>query len=133
MESLEIILSLAGAALGLLVTSATFIVKFLKKSNAKKAAEQVIEICNAILPYIEQAEKFVHYTGEEKKEYVMTKANQYALDHGIKFDAEYVGGKVEELISLTKEVNAKESTSGSDSSSATAMPAASKTITIPSR
>ena len=107
--------------------------KFLKKSNAKKAAEQVIEICNAILPYIEQAEKFVHYTGEEKKEYVMTKANQYALEHGIKFDAEYVGGKVEELISLTKEVNAKESTSGSDSSSATAMPAASKTITIPSR
>lgn len=133
MESLEIILSLAGAALGLLVTSATFIVKFLKKSNAKKAAEQVIEICNAILPYIEQAEKFVHYTGEEKKEYVMTKANQYALEHGIKFDAEYVGGKVEELISLTKEVNAKESTSGSDSSSTTAIPAASKTITIPSR
>lgn len=128
MESLEVILSLAGAALGLLVAAATFIVKFLKKSKAKKAAEQVIEIGNAILPYIEQAEKFVHYTGEEKKEYVMTKANQYALENGIEFDAEYIGDKVEELIALTKQVNSKESGETESTKSE-----GSKTITIPAR
>lgn len=128
MESLEVILSLAGAALGLLVTAATFIVKFLKKSKAKKVADQVIEICNAILPYIEQAEKFIHYTGEEKKEYVMTKANQYALENGIEFDSEYIGDKVEELIGLTKQVNAKESVETESTKSME-----SKTITIPAR
>ncbi len=107
MEQLELILSLAGTALGLLVTAMTFIVKFCKSAKAKKIAEQTIEIANAVLPYIKEAEKFVSYSGEEKKEYVMTKANRYAIENGIAFDEEAVSAKVEELISLTRQVNAR--------------------------
>ena len=51
--------------------------KFVKSAKAKKVCEQVIEIGNAVIPYIEQAETFAHYSGEEKKAFVMTKANQY--------------------------------------------------------
>lgn len=116
MENFELIVSLAGTALGLLITAATFIGKFAKSSKAKKVAEQTIEICNAILPYIERAESFVNYSGEEKKEYVMTKANQYAMEKGIKFDEKYISEKVEELIGFTKEVNATESASTTESS-----------------
>lgn len=105
MENLEIILSAAGTALGLLVTTLTFLTKFIRSAKAKKAAEQAIEIANAVLPYIEEAEKLIHYSGEEKKEYVMTKANQFAIDNGIAFDAEDVSAKIEELIGLTKQVN----------------------------
>ena len=47
------------------------------------------------------------YSGEEKKEYVMTKANRYAIENGIAFDEEAVSAKVEELISLTRQVNAR--------------------------
>lgn len=112
MEQLELILSLAGTALGLLVTAMTFIVKFCKSAKAKKIAEQTIEIANAVLPYIEEAEKFVSYSGEEKKEYVMTKANRYAIENGIAFDEEAVSAKVEELISLTKQVNVNNKNSG---------------------
>lgn len=107
MEKLELILSLAGAAIGLLITTLTFVVKFCKSVKARKVAEQTIEIANAVLPYIEQAEKFINFSGEEKKEYVMTKANQYAIAKGIEFDAEAVSNKVEELIFLTKQVNIK--------------------------
>ena len=110
MEMLEVIVSLSGAALGLLITAMTFIVKFCKSAKAKKIAEQTIEIANAVLPYIEQAEKFVSYSGEEKKEYVMTKANQYAIYNGIAFDEAAVSAKVEELISLTKQVNVRKKT-----------------------
>lgn len=109
MENLELILSLAGICVGLIVTVATLIFKYAKSAKARKAAEQTIEICNAILPYIEQAESYVHYSGEEKKEYVMTKANQYAIENGIAFDKQAVSVKVEELVELTKEVNARDS------------------------
>jgi hypothetical protein len=108
MEKLEIILSLSGTGLGLLITAVTFMAKFIKNSKAKKAAESVVEIGNAVLPYIKQAETFINYSGAEKKEYVITKANQFALEHGIRFDAASVAVKVEELVKLTKEVNKRE-------------------------
>ncbi len=108
MEYLEIILSLAGTAVGFLATALTFILKFVKSAKAKKIAEQTVKVGNAVLPYIKQAETFLNYSGQEKKEYVMTKANQYAIEQGITFDAGLIGEKVEELVRLTKEVNKRE-------------------------
>ena len=99
MQELEIILSVAGTAVCLLVTTVTFIMKFVKSTKAKKVCEQVIEIGNAVIP---------HYSGEEKKAFVMTKANQYAIDNGIEFDQQMVSDKIEELVNLTKEVNKRE-------------------------
>ena len=107
MENLELIISLAGTCVGLIRAIATVIVKYAGNAKARKAAEQTIEICNAILPYIEQAESYVHYSGEEKKEYVMTKANRYAIENNIAFDEDAVSEKVEELITLSKEVNVR--------------------------
>jgi hypothetical protein len=108
MENLEIILSSASAAAGLLATSVTFLVKFIKSAKAKKTAENVIKICDAVVPFIEEAEKFVGYGGAAKKEYVLTKANQFAIESGIPFDAELVGEKIEEFVELSKTVNARE-------------------------
>ena len=105
MENLQIILSVAGTALGLLITTVTFLMKFIANSKAKKIAENIIEIGNAMIPYIEQAEGFAHYNGSEKKEYVMTKANQFAIENRIRFDAEATSDKIEELVMLTKQVN----------------------------
>lgn len=108
MESLQLIISLAGTTLGFIITTVTFLAKFIKNAKAKKVAQQTIEICNAVLPYIRQAEALVGYTGEEKKEYVMTKANQYAIEHKIKFDRELIGEEIEKVVKLTKEVNRRE-------------------------
>jgi hypothetical protein len=105
MEYLELFFSLAGAVLSLLITSITFITKFLKSSKAKKLAENILEICNALLPLISQAEKLTNFTGEEKKEYVMTLIRQYALDKKLLFDYQKISNKVDELILLSKEVN----------------------------
>lgn len=107
MENLEIILSVSGAALGLLVTTVTFLSKFIKSAKAKKVAENIIEISNAMIPYIEQAETYLNFSGEEKKEYVMTKANRFAIERGMKFDADAVSDKVEELVALTNQVNTR--------------------------
>ncbi|MDR3319024.1 MAG: phage holin family protein [Clostridiales bacterium] len=106
MENIETILSLAGTAIGLTVTAVTFIAKFLKAANAKKTADGLIAIGNAIIPYIEQAEKFAGYTGAEKKLYVLTKLREFAGQKGIAFDEPQISQRLEELIGLTKEVNA---------------------------
>lgn len=107
LKDLEIMLSLAGTALGLLITVLTFVVKFIKSAKAKKFAEQTIEIGNAVLPFIKEAEKFTAFSGAEKKAYVMTKANQFALENGINFNETQVSEKIEELVTLTKQVNTK--------------------------
>lgn len=107
MQNLNVILSLVGTIAGLIVTAATFLIKFIKNGKAKKIAENIIEIGNAVIPYIKRAEEFAQYTSAEKKEYVMTKANQYAIENGIPFDAAAVDEKIEELVRLTKHVNAR--------------------------
>lgn len=115
MKDLEIILSLAGTVFGLLLTASTFIAKSVKDVRAKKAAEQAVKIGNAVLPFIREAEKFAAYSGAEKKAYVMTKANQFAIESHMPFDEARVSEKVEELVDLTKQVNFKEaSQSGLD-------------------
>ena len=108
MENIELIFSLIGTCIGLIITLATIIGKYVSNKKAKRLAEQTIEICNAILPYIEQAESYIAYSGQEKKEYVMTKANRYAIEKGIAFDESAISEKVEELLELTKTVNAHE-------------------------
>lgn len=105
MQYIELILSLASTALGLVITTLTFFLKYIKNAKAKKIAEQTVKICDAILPYIKKAETFVNYSGEEKKEYVMTKVNRYAQENKLQFDETFISQKIEELITLTKEVN----------------------------
>ena len=105
MKNLELIFSLLATILGLLITLITFIKKYVSNLKAKKIIEQSLKICNILLPLIEKAEEFSSYTGQEKKEYVMTKANQYALDNGIKFNEEFISNKIEDLLSLTNQVN----------------------------
>ena len=108
MENLELIISLASTTFGFILTTATFLGKFIKNAKLKKVAQSTIEICNTLIPYIEQAETFVNYTGEEKKEFVITKAKQYAIEHNINFDEELISNEIEELVKLSKNVNKRE-------------------------
>lgn len=65
--NLELFISIVGTVISLIITTITFFAKFIKNKKAKVIAENVVDIGNAILPLISQAEKLVHYTGEEKK------------------------------------------------------------------
>ena len=58
--TLELFISLAGTVVSLIVTTITFFAKYLKNKKAKAIAENVVEIGNAILPLISQAENFVN-------------------------------------------------------------------------
>lgn len=105
MENLELILSLAGTAISLFIACVLFIVKIIRGYLAKKKLKNDYILLDAVAPLMEIAESFTSYSGEEKKEYVLTKANQFAIENGIKFNAQAVTEKIEELIGLSKKVN----------------------------
>ena len=50
---------------------------------------------------------FNNYLGNEKKEYVITKLNQFAIENNIDFDKEKLDERIEKLIKLSKNVNYK--------------------------
>lgn len=70
-----------------------------KGENAKHF---VIDI---ILEAMTTVENFANYTGEEKKEYVKTKVNQYCIENKIKYDAELTETNIEKMIDFSKGVN----------------------------
>ena len=107
MDYLKIIISFSSICLSLIILLITFIAKNLKNKKAKIIANQSLNVCNIILNLIKKAETFTNYSGDEKKEYVLTKANQYALENNLNYDSKFVSDKIEEFIDLTKNVNVK--------------------------
>lgn len=103
----EMLLSVLGTILSLLLTCLICFVKIARSSKQRKAIKDNIALLDAVAPLMEIAETFTHYTGAEKKEYVLTKINQFAIENGLQFNAEEVSAKIEELIKLSLEVNAK--------------------------
>ena len=107
MHDLQIILSLSATTFGLLVTVVGLIIRAARAARANRACEHAITVSNAVVPFIREAEKLTHYSGVEKKIYVMTKAAQFALANKITFDEELVSSRIDELVALTRQVNTK--------------------------
>lgn len=114
MESIKEIITVASAALGLLATVTGFLIPLVKNVKAKNKLSALNKLTTVLQSLIVDAEKYTNFSGEEKKAYVMTNANRYALDNKIIFDEHMVGDKVEELVALSKAVNVKKQTDGAD-------------------
>lgn len=108
LESIKEYLSVFGTLLGFLCTFLVFLKNKIKNKRVKKIIEKTEKITKTIIPTIIEAEQFDDYTGIEKKEYVMTKLQEYAISFGIKFDSQSLSDRVDELIELTKNVNVRE-------------------------
>lgn len=107
MENVEVVLSLAGTAFSLLITCLIFVVKLVKTVKDKKRMQNCNYLDEAVAPLMEIAESFSNYSGEEKKQFVLTKVNQFAIENGLSFDVKATAEKVEKLIDLSKKINVK--------------------------
>ena len=133
MQLREIIMLVVYAVvlLGTIVSFVTALVKNIKKYKAAKTeAEQeaaLNDMTSAAQGFIADAEKlYENYTkqlvgtgvavttsvksGELKKKSVMSDLSQYALEKGYVFDSEYWSAVIDQLVELTKNVNAKKKT-----------------------
>ena len=82
-----------------------FLIPLVKNVKAKNKLVALNKLTSTLQTLIIEAEEFTNFTGTEKKEYVMTKANRYAIKNKIPFDEQLVSDKVEDLVALSKEVN----------------------------
>lgn len=113
MEHIERIITIVSACLGLIATAIGFLIPLVKNVKTKNRLSAVKKLTDTLHSLIIEAETFVNFSGAEKKEYVMTKANRYAIDNKIPYNEADVSEKIEDLISISKEVNKRESTPAS--------------------
>lgn len=107
MTAIEII-RIASLSVSLLISVSGFIIALVKGIINSIKTKKWGELTNALQGYISDAEKYINYTGEEKKEKVLSWATNFCQEHGIKFDKDKIGNIIEELVTLTKQVNQRE-------------------------
>lgn len=107
MEKLEIILSLSGTIMSFIITLIVVIIKLDKWKKNYQSLEEETRINDLVDELMSIAETFNNYLGNEKKEYVITKLNQFAIENNIDFDKEKLDERIEKLIKLSKNVNYK--------------------------
>lgn len=106
-ETLKLILTAAGLVLALITTIVTAVAKNTKSAKAAKVANMLLSITSAATQFVAQAELITGFTGANKKEWVMTKLNQYCIENQINWDEKIADEAVEKLITFSKDVNAK--------------------------
>lgn len=94
------------SACGLAISTITFIIKFFTSIRDKKFLSQMLLVSEAIIPLVEEAERFVNFSGIEKKEFVMTRVIELMNSNHWKISKETVSDKIESFVSLSKKVNA---------------------------
>lgn len=120
---LKIVIAVASFLTATLIPSIIALVKYVKsyreaKTDAEKQAvyNDLLSETNKLIAAAEQTYKQVDTiikqqggkgSGEVKKDSVMTKLQAYCSEKGVAFDAEYWSAKIDEIVALTKEVNAK--------------------------
>jgi len=105
---IEVWLSSLVAIIGLIGTTVTFLLKFVRNAKAKKALEKVKSITEIVTPYIEQAETFLNFKGAEKKAYVLNLSCQSAQDQKLPFDVAIAEKVIDEIVAQSKRINARD-------------------------
>ncbi len=111
MESIREIITIVSASLGLFAAVIGFLIPLVKNIKAKNKLVAIKKLTSTLQSLIIDAENFVNFSGAEKKEYVLTKANRFAIDNKIPYNELDISEKIEELISLSKEVNKRDTIS----------------------
>lgn len=98
------IIQIIGLVIPLLASISGFVIAIIKAVKGKKW--KLLE--EALKDFITNAETFPNITGTEKKDMVLSWAEEFCNQQGIKFDAVKVGAIIDDFIELTKKVNQRE-------------------------
>lgn len=109
LDNLELGIAIIGIII-LLFIVIICVIALVRVIKSRKKFREATEMLNVVGSIMQIAENFTNYSGSEKKEYVMTRMNQLAIENGIAFDAKAISDKIEELIQLSKEVNYNKTT-----------------------
>jgi len=108
MDLLEQIKEVIVLIISLVATLVVTISQLVKEIKKKKDLISMQTLNEQLENFIKQAEKYVSFSGEEKKEWVKSCLMQYAITNKITYNDEEVNQKIENLVELSKEVNKRE-------------------------
>lgn len=109
MEEMKLYISLIVFFLGLITSIISIVIKYTKNIKVKNNLQNMLMIIDEIIPLIIEAEEFLSYSGEEKKEYVVSRIFRKLNNCNIKIEEEKIDNIIEKLVDFTKEVNYEES------------------------
>lgn len=91
------------SALTILIALTSYLFEIIKlKKRYKNGEINLNTFTNTMIDLISEAEKFVHYSGEEKQKYVLTRLRE---KYGDLFDEEKYKQYIDYFVAFTKTVN----------------------------
>lgn len=112
LELLIEIKEILGLTVTFIIGFIILITKLTKSSKLKAIAENLISVEKVTKKFICKAEGFVNYSGQDKKEWVKTKVNQFCIENDINYDENIINNIIENLLDLSKTVNKREKDRG---------------------
>lgn len=103
MTTIQIIYIACTAGIYLITHLVYLITAFIKASKDKK----LDLLKSTILGFMEEAEKFVHYSAEEKKNYVITRIKEFINNSHVKISDNQINSLIERFIDFSNNVNIK--------------------------
>lgn len=114
MDKVEALITIISTILGFVASFTGVLVACVKNIKARKYLEATSKLATALQEFVIEAESLDNFSGEEKKSYVLTKANRYAIENKLPYNEQDVGQVVENLIKVSKEVNKRGTASRAD-------------------
>ena len=92
------------------LTVLTLALKFLSMAMKSSKLAKWAKVAKEIQGYVKTAEDYINFEGPDKKLWAMTQAQQFCIDHNIKFDIELASEIIESYVELSRQVNKREVT-----------------------
>lgn len=108
LETTKEIIAVVSAAIGALATGIPFLIGFIRKARQLVKERNWSKITEILPSLIIEAEKFLNYTGSEKKEYVKSRLAVYTTENKFAFDEAKFDIAIDDIVKLTKEVNRRD-------------------------
>lgn len=108
LEIIKDISEFLAVVIPLIISLFILIAKLTKNTKLKILSENFIQVEKEIKKCMENAESFISYSGDDKKEWVKTKVNQFCIENDIPYNETIVDSTIERFIDLTKTVNKRE-------------------------
>ena len=102
------IIAIVSAAIGALTAAIPFLIGFFRKTRQFIKERNWNKITQVLPSLITEAERFLNYTGTEKKEYVKSRLAVFSVKNKIVFDEAKFDTTIDSIVKLTKEVNKRD-------------------------
>lgn len=107
MENMQMVIALITSAAVFIGTVSGFVIGLVKAIKGKTLAVGKVSVAEELFRLVEEAEAMLGKSGEEKKDFVLNKINEFAVNNKLPFDKDSVSAAIDNIVAFTKKINVK--------------------------